>query len=166
MILLVVTEIGQLLEKRRPMGLRYDVRPNYAFEIAVKMAKCFQLKIVLFHVIPKEQIRFTKDILVEGKVSIPGYSEKEMIERRKEKMLKEFTNLFPNFNKEGLEIETHVKIGNPVEEILDSIKKLKIDYVVMGTHGKTGINLILIGSVAEKIVRHSPVPVTTIKAPA
>jgi nucleotide-binding universal stress UspA family protein len=60
-------------------------------------------------------------------------------------------------------VETHVAEGVPKTEILDAIERLPIDLVVMGTHGRTGIDHYLIGSVAEKVVRRSPVPVMTVR---
>jgi universal stress protein A len=54
--------------------------------------------------------------------------------------------------------------GLPVPEISQYIKDNNIDLVVMGTHGHTGLKHLIIGSVAENIVRSSPVPVLTIHA--
>jgi nucleotide-binding universal stress UspA family protein len=52
--------------------------------------------------------------------------------------------------------------GVPWRQILDQIEKRKPDLVVMGTHGRHGIERVLLGSVAEKIIRTSPVPVLTV----
>ncbi|RXK50293.1 universal stress protein [Halorientalis pallida] len=60
-------------------------------------------------------------------------------------------------------VETHVAEGVPKTEILDAIDRLPVDIVVMGTHGRTGIDHYLIGSVAEKVVRKSPIPVLTVR---
>jgi nucleotide-binding universal stress UspA family protein len=62
---------------------------------------------------------------------------------------------------EDVPVETHIAEGVPKTEILDAIDEFGIDLVVMGTHGRTGIDHYLIGSVAEKVVRKSPVPVMT-----
>jgi nucleotide-binding universal stress UspA family protein len=59
--------------------------------------------------------------------------------------------------------ETTVVEGVPRTEILDAIDRVPADLVVMGTHGRTGIDHYLIGSVAEKVVRRSPVPVMTVR---
>lgn len=56
-----------------------------------------------------------------------------------------------------------VKLGEPHEEIVKFVKKGKVDLIVLATHGRTGLAHMLIGSVAEKVVRHSPVPVLTVK---
>lgn len=54
--------------------------------------------------------------------------------------------------------------GTPVEVIIAYVKKQRIDLVVMGTHGRGPLKHVLLGSVAERIVRHSPVPVVTVHA--
>jgi nucleotide-binding universal stress UspA family protein len=143
----------------------FSDRSFHAFDIAVKLAACFEAKILLFHVIPQEQIRFAREIMIEQKFTVPGYSEEELIERRKAKMLEEFERYVPGYRELGLEVEPQAQFGNPVEKILEAVEIYNVDLIVMGTHGRTGIHLALIGSVAEKVVRHSPVPVTTVKVP-
>ncbi len=56
-----------------------------------------------------------------------------------------------------------VRVGYAPETILQVVKEEKVDMVVMGTHGRRGINHVLFGSVAEKIVKSSTVPVLTIR---
>jgi nucleotide-binding universal stress UspA family protein len=53
--------------------------------------------------------------------------------------------------------------GPPAHEILAATDRTKADLIVMGTHGRRGLSHVLLGSVAEKIVRLSPVPVLTIR---
>jgi nucleotide-binding universal stress UspA family protein len=53
--------------------------------------------------------------------------------------------------------------GRPDVETLDAAARLKVDLIVMGTHGRRGVSRMLLGSVAEKVVRSSPVPVLTIR---
>ena len=53
--------------------------------------------------------------------------------------------------------DTHfsTEVGYPAEMVLKKAKELKVDLLVLGTHGKTGINRLLIGSVAEDVLRHT-----------
>ncbi|MDR1489555.1 MAG: universal stress protein [Desulfovibrio sp.] len=53
--------------------------------------------------------------------------------------------------------------GYAAEEILNAAEEYKADIIVMGTHGRKGIDRILFGSVAEKIVKSSPIPVMTVR---
>jgi nucleotide-binding universal stress UspA family protein len=66
----------------------------------------------------------------------------------------------------GVPIATALYAGVPWEQILRAIGEHSIGLVVIGTHGRRGIAHALLGSVAEKVVRLSPVPVLTVRAPA
>ena len=63
---------------------------------------------------------------------------------------------------EGLEAEADVVHGVPHEEIEDYVEEHGIDGIIMGSTGKTGMNNLLIGSTAEKVVRVASVPVTVV----
>ncbi len=60
-------------------------------------------------------------------------------------------------------LETHLREGKPVEAILDAVDEIDADLVVMGTHGREGVSRRLLGSVAERVIRESPVPVLTVR---
>ena len=62
----------------------------------------------------------------------------------------------------GVSHKVFVASGNAAPEILNLAAERKIDLIVMGTHGRKGVKHFLLGSVAERIVRESPVPVLTI----
>jgi nucleotide-binding universal stress UspA family protein len=64
------------------------------------------------------------------------------------------------------QVDVHVRDGNTFLEILQAARDFHSDLIIMGTHGRTGIAHLLIGSVAEKVVRASSVPVMTVRAPA
>lgn len=64
----------------------------------------------------------------------------------------------------GVPVRFDVELGDPATRIVKAATKA--DVVVMGTEGRTGLAHLLIGSVAEKVVRHSPIPVLTIRPPA
>jgi nucleotide-binding universal stress UspA family protein len=59
-----------------------------------------------------------------------------------------------------------LRCGEPATEILRAIDELKPELVAMGTHGRKGLTHLLLGSVAEKVVRLSPAPVLTVHAKA
>lgn len=59
-------------------------------------------------------------------------------------------------------IQTHLLEGVPFQEIVALAARLPADLIVIGTHGRTGLRHLLLGSVAERVVRTSPVPVLTV----
>jgi nucleotide-binding universal stress UspA family protein len=63
----------------------------------------------------------------------------------------------------GVDAETIVLEGHPSNEIIEFAQKNGIDVIVMGTLGKSGLDRFLLGSVAEKVTRNSPVPVLVVK---
>ncbi len=63
---------------------------------------------------------------------------------------------------EGVDVVREVRWGSPAPAILSYAVENQVDAIVMGTHGRTGYERFLLGSVAEKVVRTSPVPVLTV----
>ena len=63
----------------------------------------------------------------------------------------------------GVPVRTAVLFGTPANTIVETARSEGIDLVVVGTHGRTGLAHVLIGSVAERIVRQAPCPVLTVK---
>jgi len=64
---------------------------------------------------------------------------------------------------EGLHIETRILHGTPHREIVDLVRTEGADLVVMGTHGRTGLEHALLGSVAERVVRKATCPVLIVR---
>ncbi|WP_254841075.1 universal stress protein [Natronomonas marina] len=63
----------------------------------------------------------------------------------------------------GREIDTRIRMGRPSRIIVSVVEAEDIDHVVVGSHGRTGLARVLLGSVAESVVRRSPVPVTVVR---
>ena len=63
----------------------------------------------------------------------------------------------------GVEIQTVVQMGPPARTIVDFAKEHDVDAILMGSHGRTGMSRILLGSVAEMVVRRAPMPVTVVR---
>jgi nucleotide-binding universal stress UspA family protein len=71
--------------------------------------------------------------------------------------------LLPDAERKALRAETALLAGNPFLEIIRYAKAHNVDLIVMGTHGRGPIAHMLLGSVAEKVVRKSPCPVLTVR---
>lgn len=65
---------------------------------------------------------------------------------------------------ENLKVSTHVRYGHEAMEILDHAAQDEIDILAMSTHGRTGLGRWALGSVAERVLRHSPKPVLLTRA--
>ena len=63
----------------------------------------------------------------------------------------------------GFDADWHVRYGDEADEILDHIAQKEVDLVAMSTHGRSGVKRFLLGSVAEKILRHSSKPVFLVR---
>jgi len=68
------------------------------------------------------------------------------------------------FQLAGLKAESSIEIGNPSDVILDKARELNVNLIILGSHGKTGLSRLLMGSVAEMVVRKAPCPVLIVKA--
>lgn len=82
----------------------------------------------------------------------------EVLKGGQKKLVEYVEEFFPDFPK----LKTAVVQGDPAEEILKYVEAAKIDLVIMGTHGRKGLDRVLFGSVADEVVKRSPVPVLTI----
>jgi nucleotide-binding universal stress UspA family protein len=65
----------------------------------------------------------------------------------------------------GLSVSAVLKTGSAPEAILDAAADERADLIVIGTHGRTGLTRLVIGSVAERVVRMAPCPVLVVKPP-
>ncbi len=70
-----------------------------------------------------------------------------------------------NLSKEGIAAQTVIVSGRPVDEILSYASKNQVDLIIMSTHGRAGISRWVFGSVVERVLRHSAVPVLIVPPP-
>lgn len=92
-----------------------------------------------------------------ARVSIENF-ENEVV-RGAETMMEEFVN---THFKDYAACKNKVVLGDAAEEIINYVKSEKIDLVIIGTHGRKGLDSILFGSVAERVIKMSPVPVMSV----
>jgi nucleotide-binding universal stress UspA family protein len=84
--------------------------------------------------------------------------QEEAVSSAKKKMAGAAQEFFKGFPK----LETRVDVGSPAEKIVELAKKEKIDMIVMGAHGRKGLDRAIFGSVADKVVASAPCPVLTV----
>ena len=130
-----------------------DVSPQIA-SWAVMVTERFDAEICLFFVV-RELGQYASFSVVPG--AIEEFEAK--IIKGAETKIEEFAG---TYLKEYPNCRTKVAHGDPAQEILDFISAEEIDLVIMGTHGRKGMSRIIFGSVADRVVKMSAVPVLTI----
>lgn len=143
--------------KRILVPIDFSNYSKHALRYAVEFAKTFKSKIYLVYVV--EPIIYPSDFSM-GQVTFP-VADVEMNQRAKE----ELESLAKNEIGEDLEVETLIKSGKPFVEINETASELNIDLIIIATHGHTGMEHLLFGSTAEKVVRKAPCPVLTLREP-
>ena len=135
-----------------PIDLSETSKP--AFEYAVALAAQLGAELELLHV-----YQLPAYALPEGGLEILAGLEMEL-ENRLQQQLDEFVK---HSTEPSVKITTVLGTGVPYVEIIRAAKQRKADLIVIGTHGRTGLAHLLIGSVAERVVRTSEVPVLSIR---
>src|SRR5262245_53941470 len=119
-----------------------------ALEAAVGLAQAFGAKLTLLHV---------------WEIPIYPYMEfmlnSEMIASVEARALKRLGDVLQSVQQALPAADSILKTGLPWSGILEAAAEVQADLVVMGTHGRRGVNHVVLGSVAEKVVRLSPIPV-------
>jgi nucleotide-binding universal stress UspA family protein len=122
-----------------------------AFQVACALARDYVARLVVLHVKPLEMI------YGEGYVLPPDP------EAVRKELQEELDRLRPP--DPALRVERLLKEGDPVRAILHTAEEVHADLIVLGTHGRTGVGRLLMGSIAEAVLRKAPCPVLTVKAP-
>lgn len=127
-----------------------------AFRFALNIATRSKGTIYLLHVIELPVLHDT--------VLMPVLNyEEQLFKELREKAVSDFEKLTEKYKADGVKVLFKVEFGAISQVIQDYIKTQSIDYVIMGSHGASGAREFFIGSNAEKVVRHSPVPVFVVK---
>jgi len=131
---------------------------EYAARYAVAFAKAHGAELILLHVMPPPMYA------VPDYTGIHEFSPEE-IRQFEEQVRKRLDDFTAGLRGEYDKVDSALANGVPFVEILRTAKDRDVDLIVMGTHGRTGLPHMLIGSVAEKVVRKAPCPVLTVRHP-
>ena len=134
---------------------------NHAAAMARDEAKAHGAKIVLLHVIDLPTQLQPDTVIIPDSTGAP-INIKDYAVAQAETHL---NDLCERLGKDGVHATSFIRVGNPVDEINRFVDENSVDLVVMGTHGRTGVARAVVGSVAERVVRESSVPVLTVHAP-
>jgi len=122
-----------------------------ALETATEMARRFGARLTLFHA---HQV--PSYVYPDGMMPVAP----ELMMDLERSVVAELSRLA--FAIPDVDVEIHHALGAPATEICRAADELDADLIVLGTHGRTGLRHAILGSVAEKVVRHSKRPVLTI----
>ena len=127
-----------------------------AMKEAIKIGKALNSKITVVQVMALDPI--IADLYVKA-----GQTN-ELIERTRTYLLDILEQAKQQFLQEGLSVETKLLEGFVVhEEIIQAAQELNADLIVMGSHGRTGVRKLVLGSVAQKVLGESHIPVLIVR---
>ena len=134
----------------------FSKNSDCAFDYAFGIAKRDEGVLYILHVIPStpQQYDLERHLTKKQLDKITA-----TLREDREKM---FNDKYLNHIKDKTKVKIVTESGREDDKILKFAQKEKIDILVIGTHGRTGIEHVVLGSVAEKIIRRSPIPVLVI----
>jgi nucleotide-binding universal stress UspA family protein len=124
---------------------------NYGFRLACSLARDYGARLIVLHVAEPPMA-----VSCEGVLMLPENYDPEPLR----KQLRQLESGNPE-----VQIEPRLVQGYATTEILRIAAETKCDLILMGTHGRTGMGRLMMGSVAEQVVRKAPCPVLTVKIP-
>jgi nucleotide-binding universal stress UspA family protein len=132
-----------------------------ALLFASQLAEKLEARLLVLHVIhdPAEAPGF---YVQKGKKKKFLQSMEEVAEEMMQRFLKKMRKAYPG-QKPIKEAKPILVIGTPVTRILEIAKKKKASMIILGSHGRTGLSHLLVGSKAERVVQLSPIPVLVVK---
>ena len=128
-----------------------------SLKFAVNFIKYFHAELFLIYVI--EPVIYPPDFSM-GQIAIPAIDGE--IDKR---AFEELQNLAKNEIPPDVKCKSIIKTGKPYLEIIETAKEEDIDLIIIASHGHTGVEHILFGSTAEKVVRKAPCPVLSFRDP-
>lgn len=127
-----------------------------ALRRAVALARACRAPLVLLHVMTPPSPFIGEDTLPSSYVDLL------ILARRSAK--RRLAAVFVRVRRTGVRARAVFVEGLPADAILRAARRMRADLIVMGTHGRTGVSRVFMGSVAERVVRQSRCPVLTVRA--
>jgi nucleotide-binding universal stress UspA family protein len=127
-----------------------------AFDVAVGLAKAHGAALMLVHVV-ETALPWAEDAYVSPEI----YT--RLVESARAVATKRLDALVRRARAAGLSVSGRLVDGSPRDAIPRAAKRAHADLLVVGTHGRTGLQKLLLGSVAERVVATAPCPVLTVR---
>jgi nucleotide-binding universal stress UspA family protein len=145
--------------KKVLIALDYDPTAQKVAEQGYLMSKTMHAEVILLHVIGTSN--YYSSLEYSPIMGFSGFTNTGLLETFDEKVVQDTSKDFLNKTKQHLNddnIQIYVTEGDFAESILETAKELEVDFIVMGTHSRRWLDKILMGSVAEKVLAHSSIP--------
>ena len=147
----------ELTIKKILVPIDFSDNSKNSLKYSVYMAKQFNAQLTLVYVV--EPVIYPPDFSM-GQVVFPA-TDHDMYNRANDELAKLAESEVPP----EIKVDTVIKTGKPFIEIIETAKEADSDLIIIGSHGHTGVEHILFGSTAEKVVRKAPCPVLTLRDP-
>lgn len=131
----------------------FSARAQQAFELACALARDHNARLIVMHVLERPSV-VTSGVMMAPPPPPAPAEERAIVKQKLESYQAADANI---------RVEHRFEEGDPVAGILFVAKEEKCDLIVLGTHGRTGLSRLLMGSVAEKVLRQAPCPVLVLK---
>lgn len=139
----------------------FSEQANFALDLARQLAIKHRMELKLFHVV--EQGTTPYMTAVSG--GMHNQMDNVYVLRLIEKVKAQFQVMISELQKVKVPASYQIRIGNPYKKISSYIKNEACELIIMGTHGTSGMDDLLVGSNTEKVVRYAHCPVITLKDP-
>jgi len=147
--------------KRILVPVDYSDCSRAAVRAATEIAQKFGSSIDIVHV--WDRPTYVSDVLLVGN---QGQSQKSLVDLIRENAEKDMADFLASLEiPSGLDVSHRLISGEPAATIVQELGRGEHDLVIVSTHGRTGLAHLLLGSVTEKLVRLSPIPVLTVPPP-
>jgi len=130
-------------------------------QLVDKLAPGAKVEVILIGI-----ITLLRHWVVVGEASAPvSYTEQEL-NLIKERVSDYLTKTGESLKQKGVTVRTVVSSGNAADEIIKAAEENHVDLIAMSTHGRSGLRRLAFGSITDKVLRRSPVPVLMVRAVA
>jgi nucleotide-binding universal stress UspA family protein len=145
--------------KKILIALDYDPPAESIAEKGYELAQSMNAEVILLHVISEAFYYSTQNY--SPIMGFEGFNNLDMVQLTNMEILKKAAQDYLDISKKHLgdnNIQTVVREGDFAESIVDAAKQLEADIIVMGSHGRHGLDKMLLGSVAEQVLHKTDIP--------
>jgi nucleotide-binding universal stress UspA family protein len=133
----------------------FSEHSDYAFRLACSLARDYGARLIVLHALERPVLAYT-GVMTAPPPPPPSAEQRQAVQEQLHRIKP------PD---PALGVEHLLEEGDPATAILQVAQERRCELIVMGTHGRTGLGRLLMGSVAEQIVRKAPCPVLTARLP-